>query len=184
MDRRIQALLIALLLVVGACSAEQRVDEEVEDRTAYEDLVTTADTSEAYESDRAAPVTAVQGTGTRSGPLTATGQLQGIAGGEPPGSVVITEDGPGTLVQVQINRYTVGTELKVALARGSCQESGEIVRALDGTIRIDAQRIGTLEERIPIPAATVLNGEHSLRVTDPGEGTAEVVFACADLPAA
>ena len=184
MDRRIQAILTAVLLAVGACSSEQRVDEEVEDRTAYEDLFTTADTSEAYDTDQAAPVTAVQGTGTRSGPLTATGQLEGIADGAPPGSVVITEAGPGTLIQVQIDRYAVGTELKVALARGSCQDPGEILRTLDGTIRIDAQGLGSLQERIDVPAATVLNGEHSLRVTDAGEGPADIILACANLPAA
>lgn len=192
--RRIGMLgLAAWALLAAGCAEEPRTpaldDEGAEDPTPYERLETTADTSEGYESEGAAPVTPVQGPEgpadvTVGGPLTATGNLRGIARNAPPGSVTISEQGAGTRVSVKIDRYTPGTTLVASLVQGTCQRPGEVVARVGEPFSIGTAGYATLTADVPIPARTVLNGRHSLRINTPGQGAPEMVLACAELPAA
>lgn len=195
--KRIAVFTLGCLLVVGCQEEGQEVgiDPDVEDRTPYEELYTTADTAEGYESRNVpAPVTPVQGPEGQAnvsvgGPLTATGQLRGVAGNDSPGSVTVSEYGQGTRVQVAINRYTEGTRLQAALVSGSCEQPGQVLRAIPAVIEIGAGGVGTLVTQVPIPTRTLLDGRHSIRVTNPGAtpptaNTPEMVFACANLPQA
>jgi hypothetical protein len=189
MKRIVLGLLVCSLGVAG-CG-----DDEVEDRTPYERLAVTADTAEGYEEGGVpAPVTPVQGPEgpadvTVGGPLTATGELRGVAGNAPPGSVTVTEYGQGTRVQVAIHRYTEGTELQASIVAGSCELPGEVVRTIPDILTIGTGGVATLVTQVPIPTRTLLNGRHSIRVTNPGAtppaaNTPEIVLACANLPAA
>ena len=185
--KRIRGLGVLLCAtLVAACSqdtAEMGIDEDVEDRSPYEQLGTTSDTAEGYGTSAAAPVAPVQGGATVEGPLTMTGQFEPIAEGAPPGSVTLTEEGQGTRVIIQINRYTVGTELAATLARGDCASSGEIVQQIGESFTIDPQGVGTLRATIPVATRSLMTGAYSVRLNTPGRGAPEFVLGCADLPA-
>lgn len=180
----LSALLCAVLAL--GCSqdtADVAIDEDVEDRTPYEQLENTADTAEAYGGTDAAPVTPVQGGETVGGPLTMTGQFEAIAQGAPPGSVTLTEAGEGTRVLVQINRYTAGTTLAATLTEGTCGSRGEVVQRIGEPFTVSEQGIATLDARIPLRTQNLLAGVYSVRLNTPGRGAPEMVLACADLPA-
>jgi hypothetical protein len=174
---------VGLLAIGAGCG-----DRDAEERTAYEELATTADTADGYQTAESAPVTPVQGTGTIEAPLTASGSLEGIAEGAPPGSVSVTEVANGTRVLINITRYQPGTELRASLVQGSCQSPGAVVTSIEETLRVGQDGIGTLDAQIPVPTTTVLNGRHSIRLTNPaavtGQGAPEMVFACTSLPTA
>lgn len=160
------------------------IGEDEPERTPYEQLDLAADTAEGYESDAAAPVVPVQGGRTEGGPLTATGNFRGIAEDAPPGTVTVTEEGDATRVLVSITRYTPGTELEAEIVQGDCQQPGDVVAQVGEPFTIGQDGIATYNAIVPIPTARLLNGAHSIRVTNPGQGPPQIVLACADLPAA
>ncbi len=177
-------LLAALAIGCSRDTAETAIDEDVEDRSPYEQLENTADTSEAYGTAQAAPVTPVQGGATVGGPLTMTGQFEGVAEGAPPGSVTLTETAQGTRVLIQVNRYTAGTQLAATLTRGGCASAGEVVHRIGEPFSISPQGIGTLDAPLPVPTRELMSGAYSVRLNTPGRGAPEMVLACADLPEA
>lgn len=180
-------LLAAAALLATGCGREEAGLEE-DELTGSQELATAADTSEAFEDPTAAPVVPVQGTRgpagpTAGGPLTATGNLRGVAEGAPPGRVTVTESAAGTTVLVDITRFTAGTELAASLVRGSCDEAGSPVTLIGEPFRIQRSGIGILESEIGIPTRQILDGRHSIRIHSPDGNAPAMVLACADLPA-
>lgn len=185
--------LLALPLLLGACDAgdEAVVDEATEDRTGYEQLGTVADTSTGYETNLAAPVTIVQGGGTvnagaEAAPITAAGNLRGIAPGAPPGSISVTEQGPGVLFSIKIDRYTAGTPLQAFLVQGGCEGPADPAQAIGEPFEVSEAGFATQEARLDVPARTVFDGRHAVRITNPGDPNSAptIVLACAELPPA
>lgn len=179
--------LTAAAVLIAGCGREEAGLEGEGDRTAYEDLATAADTSEGFEGSGAAPVVPVQGaTGpgevTPGGALTATGNLQGIAEGAPPGAVTVTESNGGTTVLIDITRYTAGTELAASLVRGSCNEAGVPVTRIGQPFTIQQSGIGRLQATIETSTRQLLDGRHSIRVHTPDGDAPDMVLACAGLP--
>lgn len=176
--------LLPLGLLLAACGGDDDLASTGDENlTGNEQLTVAADTSTAYGTDAAAPVTPVQSGDNVDGQLTATGNLQPIAEQAPPGSVTVTEVAGGTRVLVKIDKYQPGTELAVSFATGGCQEQGSVVHTVDETIQVGTQGFATLDATTPVPTATLLNGRHSVRVHSPGSGPPQMVFACAELPA-
>lgn len=190
--RRIRTMGVAAaaLLLWGCGSDEMREDvtgEESAGQAPYEELAIAADTAEGYEDRSAAPVTPVQGPqgpadATVNAPLTATGNLRGIAENFPPGTITVTDAGAGTQVLVAIDRYTPGTTLVATLTRGSCADAGQTVTRIGEPFTISDRGFATLDATIGVPARTILDGRHSIRINTPGRGAPEIVLACAEMP--
>lgn len=189
MTKRLLRCALALpLLAAAACGGtrdEQHVDDEIAERTAYEEGVIAGDTSAGYRSSAPVPVTPVQGAGTTGGPLTATGNFQGVAQGFPPGNLTIVEDGPGaTRVSVVVQRYSVGAPLEFSLVRGDCERTGQVVTAI-GQAQVPESGIVSEDFTVQLPIRTVMDGQHSIRIANPARaGDPLVVLACAQIPAA
>lgn len=183
-------LMVAALWTAG-CGGDA-VEREGQEQTPAEQLSTTADTSEGFQSGAPAPVTPVQGaegntttTTTEQGALTATGNLAGAGSNAPVGSVTLTESGPGsTQVRVKIDRYTPGSRLQASLVAGSCQQPGGTVATVGQPFEVEREGFATLVASVPQPTRALLDGRHSVRVASPGgAGGQQPVLACADLPA-
>lgn len=191
MKRNALVWLLACGVLAAGCedTAETAIDDDVTNRTPYEQLDVAADTAEGYKEEIAAPVVPVQGGETTGGPLTATGNLRGIAADAPPGTIAVTQRGVQSLVSITISRYTVGTELQASITEGSCERPGEVVYTIEEVIRIGPSGQAALNAEVPIPTTTLLNGNHSVRITNPGASPPradppEIVLACATLPSA
>lgn len=177
--------------LLAGCQNPRAKDEATHEgtaRTPEQQLSVTGDTSQGYRGPEAAPVTPVQGGTTLGGPLTATGNLIGIARDAPPGAVTLTEAGPGgTQVLIKIDRYTPGTKLAATLNAGSCGQPGAVVAQVGGPFEVESSGFATLQASVPQPTASLLDGRHSVRITNPGAVTPRTpptfTFACADLPA-
>ena len=179
-------LATAGLVLLAGCGRDDAGLEEQDDQTPYQELAVAADTSDAFEDSMAVPVVPVQGEGGPTGvggALTATGNLVGVAEGDPPGSVTVTEAPGGTTVLLDITRYTEGTDLAASLVRGSCDEAGSTVTRIGEPFRIRSGGIGRLNATIDAATRQILDGRHSIRVHTPDSDAPEMVLACADLPA-
>lgn len=173
-------LLLTGAALLGGCG---RGAEDPGGRTPYEELAVAADTAEGFGTEAGTPVVGVQGGATVGGPLTATGNLQGTRPDSPPGSVTVSEEGGQTRLLVTVQRYTVGTELQASIDAGRCGARGQPLHVVAEPIRIPAEGIATLDVVIPLQTQRILDGRHSVSLTTPrGQGTADVVLACADLP--
>jgi hypothetical protein len=175
-----------LLSACGGGVREERavVDDEIAERTAYEELAVAADTAEGYRSSDPAAVTPVQGTGTVGGPLTVTGNLRGVTPDFPPGTVTVVEAGPNTTqFMITLQRaFAVGTPIEIAIVRGDCVRTGDVVRTI-AQAEIPETGIVTETFTAPIPMRPLLDGRHSLRIANPVQpGDPVVVYACAELP--
>jgi hypothetical protein len=177
------ACLMAAVLPLVGCRGQEPQDYPVEEREPYEELFGTAATTEAYQTDEAAPVTPVQGGEVVGGPLTATGNLQGPPGSPPPGTVTVTQANGNARISMTIQR--AGAQpLQAAVIQGTCQQPGQPVHRMEN-LQAGQDGILTVDQPIPVPAATVLDGRHAIRVTTqagttPGAG--ENLIGCADLP--
>jgi hypothetical protein len=179
--RRAVLLAVALSAVAG-CRQEE---EAPGGRTPYEELSIASDTAPGFGREEPAPVVPVQGGATLSGGLTATGNFQAAGGtGETPGMVTVTElEGNRTRLLITAQRMTAGAEFQAAVFRGSCAEQGQRVQLVPQRLQIGAEGIATLQADLAVPTGQLLDGRHSIRLQTPaGEGTADVMTACADLP--
>lgn len=182
--RRAIGVLLPLGLLLGCGDGNEPAGNRSEDLTANEELTVAADTSQAYGTTGAAPVVPVQGGNNVDGPLTATGNLDPIAEQLPPGSVTITQVQGGTKLLVKIDKYQPGTELAVSFVAGGCGAQGDVVHTVAETMQVGTEGFATLETDTPVPTTTLMDGRHSVRVHSPGSGPPQMVFACANLPAA
>lgn len=179
-------VVLAAGFALAACTAEGigrdepvAEDREVENRTPYEQLDNVAQSdAEDYGGPGAAPVTAVQGGATIGGPLTATGQFEGIGQNPPPGSVTLTQVEQGTRLSILINRHTANARLQADIVRGTCQAQGAVVQTLPETIRTGEDGVADVNAVVPIPTAQLLDGQHAVRLTSNAG-----VVGCAMLPA-
>lgn len=175
----------AMVVFATACGGEERVPmtEETVERTPYERTVIAAETARGYEQPEVpAPVVPTQGGQTVGGPLTAAGELRSPRNGISPGSVVVSEYGPGTRLHVKIDGYRPDAELVVYVVQGNCADPVEASYTVEPTMRINSLGFATLEEQVPIRTRTLLDGEHSIRVAAPNGGGPRFAVACAELP--
>jgi|GEM_PF-4699062 len=181
MSLRRAVIALTALAVVAGC--RQDAEEAPGGRTPYEELFVAADTAEGFGTDAPASVTPVQGGATIGGALTATGNFRGTRPGAPPGNVTVTAQGQQTRLLISLQRYTAGAELQPIIVAAPCGQQGATVHAEPQPIRIPDEGIASLDTNINIPTERLLDGRHSVRLMTPlGEGTADVVLACADLP--
>jgi hypothetical protein len=183
MNARSVGIAITAVALIAGCGRD--TEEAPGGRTPYEELYVAADTAEGFGSEQSAGVTPVQGGATRAGALTATGNFQGTRPDAPPGNVTVTEEGNRTRLIVSVQRYTVGAELQPTIVAARCGSQGPPVITVPQTIRVPAEGIASLDTLIDVPTRQLLDGRHSVRLMTPvGQGTADVVLACADLPQA
>ncbi len=172
---------VTALAVTAGCGREQ--EEAPGGRTPYEELYVAADTAEGFGVDQPAGVTPVQGGATRAGALTATGNLQGATPDAPPGNVTVTQEGARSRIILSVQGQTAGAEMQPRIVAARCGVDGAAVLIVPQILRVGNEGIGSLDTRIDVPTERLLDGRHSVRLTTPaGEGTADVVLACADLP--
>ncbi|MEX2582919.1 MAG: hypothetical protein WD766_06585 [Gemmatimonadota bacterium] len=186
--RRVVGCCVAGLVVVGGCRGEEPEDYPVTaEREPYEELATAADTAaEAFATDEAVGVVAVQGGRQVPGPLTATGNVQGPTEGSPPGAVTITEADGQTELLITLHGYEAGSRLQAVFVRGACGQAGDVVHAVEPVIEVPAEGIAAYETTALIPTRTLFDGAHSIRLDHPtvigGDGARLAdVSACADL---
>lgn len=178
-------VVLAAGLALAACTAEGigrdepvAEDREVENRTPYEQLDNTAQSeAEDYGGPGAAPVTPVQGGATVGGPLTATGQFEGVGQNPPPGSVTLTQVEQGTRLSILINGYTANARLQADIVRGTCQTQGAVVQTVPGTIQTGEDGVADINAVVPVSTAQLLDGQHAVRLTSNAG-----VVGCAMLP--
>ena len=190
--RQIGVLALAAGVLLAGCTGqgigkdEPVAEERDMERTPYEQLDNAAQSSDAYDGGpQAAPVTPVQGGATVGGPLTATGQFQGVGGNPPPGSVTLTETAGGTRLSILIRQYSGNAQLRVAVVQGNCQTPGQVVQMAPQPVQTAAGGIGNLETEIPVPTAQILDGRHAIQllVGEASGASSGAVAGCADLPA-
>lgn len=181
MGRR-AALVIVAAAVAAGCARDA---EDVGDRTPAEELAVAGDTAEGFGTDAPAGVTPVQGGATISGALTATGNFRAAQGGRAPGTVTVTQSAQGSRLLISVQGLTDGAELQPVVVRGGCDVAGAPVHRVGQTIRVGSEGVATLDTQVPVPTAQLLDGTHSVRMQTPaGQGSADVVLACAELPQA
>jgi hypothetical protein len=169
----------AALLAGCAQDAAERTD----DRTPYEELSAAADSADGFGPDQPAGVTPVQGGATQPGALTATGNFTGTQPDAPPGNVTLTQDGDGTRILINVQRYTAGAELRPVIVAARCGSTGATVLTVPRVITIPAEGVASLDTRVDLSTDRLLDGNHSVRLMNPQEpGSTDVVLACADLP--
>lgn len=184
--KRIAGLgLVAWVALAGGCSSEPEqaaVQRDTQNETPYEQEFATADTSEAYRTGDAAPVSPVQGGNTLGGTaLTATGNLRGVGGGAAPaGAVTVTEQGPGTQILVSVTRHAPGTRMQASIVQGDCQQPGAVVATVPQVIEVGPEGIVNFNGTVQVATNQILDGRHAVRLATPDGQT---TLACSDLPA-
>ncbi|CAN5617807.1 hypothetical protein BH23GEM6_BH23GEM6_02790 [soil metagenome] len=181
MSSRRAVIALTAIAVLAGCRPE--TDEAPGGRTPYEELYVAADTADGFGTDEPAGVTPVQGGATRGGALTATGNFRGTQPDAPPGNITVTQQGQQTRLLISVQRYTAGAELQPSIVAAPCGQQGATIHTVPQPIRVPDTGIASLDTNIDIPTEQLLDGRHSVRLMTPrGEGTADVVLACADLP--
>ena len=192
-----QSYSLALLSLAGAMLAggcandveEAAIDADVRDRTPYERLKLAADTSEAFAGGGGAispiPVQGGQGPAdaTVEGPLTVTGSfLSPEPGAPPPGSLVLSEYGAGTRVHVVVPDLAPGATVDAVIVAGACETTGRALYTIRPTLRANGAGIASAIVQVPLATEPLLDGEHSVRLVEPGTRPAARVLGCAELP--
>ena len=165
--------LLALPLVLAACG--QGADNI---ETDAERLRVTADTSTAYATGAAAPVVPTIDSG---GNATVAGNIQPINNSGLDGTLALTAVPNGTKLLLNVSQVQPNATLEVALERGQCGTPGQGANVV-ATVPVDASGRGVVETVIPLPATTVMNGEHMLLVKTERAGTATPPLGCASIP--
>lgn len=179
--------LVLVGLTVGACRDNDPEDFPVTDaREPYGELATAADTAEeAFATDEAVGVVAVQGGALVEGPLTATGNFGGDTAGRPPGAVTVTEVDGGTRLLISLDRYEADARLQATVVRGLCGEDGVVVAVVEPVITVPSTGLVTYEATVPLPTRPLFDGAHSLKLVPApaaeGPQDAGAVLACSNL---
>ncbi len=167
-------LLLGLPLGLIACG--RGADNINTDR---QNLAVTADTSSAYGNPNvAAPMTRVPDNGQN---MTVAGQLREVNNSGVQGSLSLTAIPTGTRVLLSVSNVQPGSTLEIALEPGRCGTPSQGSNVV-GTMQIDGTGSGSTTVDAPIPATTVMNGEHLLVVKTPQAGPATPPLGCADIP--
>jgi hypothetical protein len=167
-------LLLSLPLGLVACG--RGADNINTDR---ENLAVTADTSSTYgDPNAAAPMTRVPDSGAN---MTVAGQLAEVNNSGVGGTLSLTAIPAGTRIMLSVSNVQAGSTLEIALEPGKCGTPSQGNNVV-GTMPIDASGGGSTTVDAPIPATTVMNGQHSLVVKTPQAGPATPPLGCADIP--
>lgn len=183
---------LALALTVGACGGQPGVEGEdgevgdvaaEVDQRAQEALTEVSDepgpgAEPPYATSAPTPASAVPNPPDQK---TVVGNLQAVGNSGVEGGVTLAEVPGGTQVTASVTRAPATGAYRVALARGICTAPGGDVAALGG-LRVGAGGVGTVTDTIPLPAATVMNGQHVLVVRVEGAASSVPPVACAPIP--
>lgn len=168
--------ILLLSLPLGMIACGQGADNINTDR---ENLAVTADTSSTYgDPNVAAPMTRVPDSNMN---MTVAGQLGEVNNSGVQGNLSLTAIPAGTRILLSVSNVQAGSTLEIALEPGKCGTPSQGTNVV-GTMQIDASGGGSTTVDAPIPATTVMNGEHSLVVKTPQAGPATPPLACADIP--
>jgi hypothetical protein len=112
----------------------------------------------------------------------AAGTLSAVNNSGVGGSVNLRGLGQQTEVSLNVTGVTdANRQLQAAVVQGTCEQSGGEVAQI-GPIPVGTGNIGALTDTVPVPAGTVLNGQHALIVKGQNAGPATPPLACAALP--
>ncbi|HEV2147169.1 MAG TPA: hypothetical protein VGR37_07185 [Longimicrobiaceae bacterium] len=193
--RRNPLLVLTLAVAAGACTMERPSPDDNPDlryesaKTSAPDMqdVTRAADEPGAGSDPAyqtpAPTPPVAVPDDRGG-LTATGRFLPVNQYPINASVTVSNAGTtGTLVSVAIYDAGPSPAFKASINRGPCGNTGPEVAPLDMRFQVGASNVGAASDTVPIPATTVMNGQHVVVLKPGNAGPATPPIACAPIPA-
>ncbi|HEX2208012.1 MAG TPA: hypothetical protein VHG93_10055 [Longimicrobium sp.] len=112
----------------------------------------------------------------------AAGRLSPVNNSGVTGSVNIRGLGEQTEVSLNVTGITEGNQrLQGSIVRGTCEGPGREIAPV-GPIPVGAGNIAALTDTLPLPVATLLNGENALLVKGQNAGPSTPALACSPLP--
>jgi hypothetical protein len=112
----------------------------------------------------------------------AAGQLSPVNNSGVTGGVNFRAIGEQTEISLNVTGITAGNQqLQGQIVQGTCEQSGAQLAPV-GPIPVGAGNIATLTDTIPLPVATILNGENALLVKGQNAGPSTPALACSPLP--
>jgi hypothetical protein len=170
--KRIVVLVPVLItgLVLGAC--------ERDERTARQELSTTAREDPGYATD--APAAVVPVPDTEGLGRTLTGNLAEMNNSGASGVLTLTPQNGGTLMQLSVTGVQPNTQLRPTIHRGRCNEVGQLVQELQ-MIRVEATGLAAANLTLNQRVESIADGYHSVRIY-PEQGFQTPPIACADVP--
>jgi hypothetical protein len=98
------------------------------------------------------------------------------------GSVNFRGVGEQTEISLNVTGASEGNQqLQGAIVAGTCHQPGAQVAPV-GPLTVGAGNIASLTDTVPLPLATLLNGEHALLIKGQNAGPATPALACSPLP--
>jgi hypothetical protein len=157
------------LAVIAGC--------ERDERTARQQLGTTAQEDRGYRTDEPAAVTPVPDT---AGGRTLTGNLAEMNNSGASGVVTVTPVNGQTLVQLSVTGAQPNTRMMPTIHRGGCGEVGQLVDQLE-PFAVEPTGVALANLTLDRQVETIADGRHSVRVY-PEQGHLAPPIACAELP--
>lgn len=108
-------------------------------------------------------------------------EFMSVGGAPVTGEVEVDDDGNEVEADVVIRGSTAGAVHQGHIHAGRCSAVGAVVQALE-PVTIGEDGEGTAENRIALPPATVLNGDHVVQYHE-ANGNPGAAVLCVDLPA-
>lgn len=164
--------LLALPWLVACGQGVDNIETDVERQRVV------SDSSTAYATDAPAPLAPTVDSG---GGATVSGNIQPVNNSGLDGTLTLTAVPGGTKLLMNVSQVQPEATLEIAIERGQCGSPGEGVNVV-ATVPVDASGRGVIDTVIPIPATTVMNGEHMLLVKTQRAGTATPPLGCASIP--
>lgn len=112
----------------------------------------------------------------------AAGRLSPVNNSGVTGSVNFQAVGDQTEISLNVTGITAGNQqLQGSIVQGTCEQSGQQLAPV-GPIPVGAGNIATLTDTLPLPVATLLNGQNALLVKGQNAGPSTPALACSLLP--
>lgn len=112
----------------------------------------------------------------------AAGRLSPVNNSGVTGSVNFRAVGEQTEISLNVTGISAGNQtLQGAIVQGTCEQPGQQLAPV-GPIPVGAGNIATLTDSIPLPVATLLNGENAILVKGQNAGPQTPALACSPLP--
>jgi len=169
--KRITLFSLAIAVGFGATACERG------ERTARQELSTTAREDPGYESDAPASVTAVPDT---AGGQTLFGNLAEMNNSGTSGVVTVTPQNGQTQILLAVSGAQPNTQVRPTIHRGGCDEVGRLVHELQ-PIRVEGTGLAEESMTLNVRIDQIADGWHSVRVY-PQAGYQSPPIACAELP--
>lgn len=160
-------LWFALAVPVALVACERRTETNVSTTD------TTMTTTQTETTTMATPAPAPSG-----GEMRATFEPLNNSGVR--GEATFMAKGDSTQITVRLTGAPAGGTHQGHIHRGTCQNIGDVVAALD-PITIGSDGTGTMTKTVPIPIATVMNGQHVIAYHEAGGNPGKWV-TCAAIP--